>query len=94
LILGTWWCRRGPAKYGLRAPKTERDAVSGMRRSAIIVESREQGADMHPNEALARREIDLIETGDLEALDDLYAPDLVVLSHGAYRARTGDLRLT
>jgi uncharacterized protein len=33
---------------------------------------------MHPNEALARREIDLVEAGDLEALEDLYAADLVV----------------
>ena len=27
---------------------------------------------MHPNEALARREIDLIAAGDLEALEGLY----------------------
>ena len=28
---------------------------------------------MHPNEALARREIDLIKAGDLGALEDIYA---------------------
>jgi ketosteroid isomerase-like protein len=33
---------------------------------------------MHPNELLARREIDLINAGDFEALDDLYTDDLVV----------------
>jgi ketosteroid isomerase-like protein len=33
---------------------------------------------MHPNEALARREIELIEAGDVEALEGLYASDLVV----------------
>jgi ketosteroid isomerase-like protein len=33
---------------------------------------------MHPNEALARRELELIKAGDLEALEDVYAPDLVV----------------
>ena len=33
---------------------------------------------MHPNEQLARREIDLINAGDLEALDHLYTDDLVV----------------
>ena len=33
---------------------------------------------MHPNEALARREIDLINAGDLEALEDVYSDDLVV----------------
>lgn len=33
---------------------------------------------MHPNEELARREIELIEAGELEALEDLYAADLVV----------------
>lgn len=33
---------------------------------------------MHPNELLARREIDLINAGDLEALDDFYTNDLVV----------------
>ena len=33
---------------------------------------------MHPNELLARREIDLINAGDLEALVDLYTDDLVV----------------
>ena len=33
---------------------------------------------MHPNEALARREIDLIKAGDQEALEDLYTPDLIV----------------
>ena len=33
---------------------------------------------MHPNEALARREIELIRAGDLEALEDIYAPDLVI----------------
>jgi uncharacterized protein len=33
---------------------------------------------MHPNEALARREIELINAGDLSALDALYADDLVV----------------
>ena len=33
---------------------------------------------MHPNEALARREIDLIAAGDLEALEGLYSSDLLV----------------
>lgn len=33
---------------------------------------------MHPDEALARREIELIEAGDLEALEDLYAAHFVV----------------
>lgn len=33
---------------------------------------------MHPNEALARREIDLIEAGDYEALENLYTSDLIV----------------
>jgi ketosteroid isomerase-like protein len=33
---------------------------------------------MHPNEALARREIDLINAGDNEALEDLYTSDLVI----------------
>jgi ketosteroid isomerase-like protein len=33
---------------------------------------------MHPNELLARREIDLINSGDFEALEDLYSDDLVV----------------
>jgi ketosteroid isomerase-like protein len=33
---------------------------------------------MHPNELLARREIDLINADDLEALEDLYTDDLVV----------------
>lgn len=33
---------------------------------------------MHPNELLARREIELIETGELDALDDLYADDVVI----------------
>ena len=33
---------------------------------------------MHPNEELARREFDLLNAGDLEALDALYAKDCVV----------------
>jgi ketosteroid isomerase-like protein len=33
---------------------------------------------MHPNEALAHREIELIEAGDRQALEDLYTSDLVV----------------
>ena len=33
---------------------------------------------MHPNEALARREIELIEAGDFDALPELYADDLIV----------------
>lgn len=33
---------------------------------------------MHPNEQLARGEIELIDAGDFEALNDLYAEDLVV----------------
>jgi ketosteroid isomerase-like protein len=33
---------------------------------------------MHPNEILARREIDLINAEDFEALDDLYSDDLIV----------------
>jgi uncharacterized protein len=33
---------------------------------------------MHPNEALARREIDLINAGDFEALADVYTPDVVI----------------
>ena len=33
---------------------------------------------MHPNEALARREMELIDAGDLESLRELYADDLVI----------------
>lgn len=33
---------------------------------------------MHPNEALARQEMELIRAGDLGALDDVYASDLVI----------------
>jgi len=33
---------------------------------------------MHPNELLARREIELINAGDSEALDNLYTDDLVI----------------
>lgn len=33
---------------------------------------------MHPNEALARREMELIGAGDLESLQELYADDLVI----------------
>ncbi|MDQ3955826.1 MAG: nuclear transport factor 2 family protein [Actinomycetota bacterium] len=33
---------------------------------------------MHPNELLARREIDLINAGDFEALGNLYTDDLIV----------------
>ena len=33
---------------------------------------------MHPNQALARREIELIEAGDFDALQELYADDLIV----------------
>jgi hypothetical protein len=33
---------------------------------------------MHPNEALARREIELIEAGELDVLEELYTADLVV----------------
>jgi ketosteroid isomerase-like protein len=33
---------------------------------------------MHPNELLARREIELINAGELEALAELYADDLVI----------------
>jgi hypothetical protein len=33
---------------------------------------------MHPNEVLARREIDLINAGDSEALKGIYTDDLVV----------------
>lgn len=33
---------------------------------------------MHPNEALARREMELLKAGDLEALEHIYAPDLVI----------------
>lgn len=33
---------------------------------------------MHPNEALARREMELIDAGDLESLQELYADDLVI----------------
>lgn len=32
---------------------------------------------MHPNEQLARREIELINAGDFEALDEMYAEDFV-----------------
>jgi hypothetical protein len=44
----------------------------------LVVCPRREVATMHPNELLARREIELIDAGDLEALDDLYADDLVV----------------
>jgi len=40
--------------------------------------TRKQVGTMHPNELLARREIELINAGDFEALDDLYTDDLVV----------------
>ena len=40
---------------------------------------------MHPNEPMARREIDLINAGDFEALDDLYTDDLVVHYPGRIR---------
>lgn len=33
---------------------------------------------MHPNELLARREMELISSGDLESLQELYADDLVI----------------
>jgi ketosteroid isomerase-like protein len=33
---------------------------------------------VHPNELLARREIDLINAGDFDALNDLYTDDLVI----------------
>lgn len=33
---------------------------------------------MHPNELLARREIELLNAGDFEALDDLYTDDCLV----------------
>lgn len=33
---------------------------------------------MHPNEALARREMELIKADDLEALEHIYASDLVI----------------
>lgn len=33
---------------------------------------------MHPHELLARREIELINAGDSDALEDLYANDLVI----------------
>jgi SnoaL-like domain len=33
---------------------------------------------MHPSEGLARREIDLINAGNYEALDEVYADDLVI----------------
>jgi ketosteroid isomerase-like protein len=36
------------------------------------------GATMHPNERLARREIELIETGDDDGVAALYAPDFVL----------------
>ena len=39
---------------------------------------RKEVASIHPNELLARREVDLINAGDFEALDDLYTDDLVV----------------
>ena len=39
------------------------------------------------NEALARREIDLIKAGDLGALEDIYASDLVVHYPGETRCR-------
>lgn len=33
---------------------------------------------MHPNEALARQELELINAGDLDALSALYASDLII----------------
>lgn len=32
---------------------------------------------MHPNEELVRREIELVNSGDLAALDEIYADDMV-----------------
>jgi len=58
---------------------------------------------MHPNEELARREIELIEGGDLDGLRELYADDFVLHYPGrnplagdhrdldAFLARFGDL---
>jgi ketosteroid isomerase-like protein len=33
---------------------------------------------MHPNERLARKEIELINAGDLGALNEMYADDLIL----------------
>jgi hypothetical protein len=33
---------------------------------------------MHPNEELARRELEILESGDVDALNDLYASDFVL----------------
>ena len=46
---------------------------------------------MHPNEALARREIEAIETGDAEALSALYADD-VALHYPGRDPLAGDYR--
>jgi hypothetical protein len=40
--------------------------------------SEQDVAAMHPNEELARREIELINAGDVDALEDLYADDLIL----------------
>jgi ketosteroid isomerase-like protein len=37
-----------------------------------------KGTDMHPNEELARREMDLINAGDFEALGGVYTDDFVL----------------
>ena len=56
--------------------RTSRDA--SLRDSAIIVVTRAEGTGMHPNEVLARREMELIKAGDLEALEHIYASELVI----------------
>jgi hypothetical protein len=56
-----------------------RSHPESLARGSIIVGSSElRRLVMHPNEALARREIDLIAAGDLEALEGLYSSDLIV----------------
>ena len=42
---------------------------------------------MHPNEAFARREIDLIKAGDLGALEDIYASILSSITRAETRCR-------
>jgi hypothetical protein len=38
---------------------------------------------MHPNERLARKEVELINAGDLGALNEMYAYDLILHYPGA-----------
>ncbi len=44
----------------------------------VLLRLAKEVTSTHPNERLARREIELINAGDFEALDDLYTDDFVL----------------